>query len=83
MAGWDDINVVQNQKKPSVSDIDKLCVRVLNTEDGKKLMQWLRNQTLERPRWIPGADAANGYFAEGRASIVRDLETKIRRGLDG
>tara|TARA_Y100001973_G_C5197090_1_gene334969 strand:+ start:432 stop:683 length:252 start_codon:yes stop_codon:yes gene_type:complete len=83
MAGWDDINAVQNQKKPSVSDIDKLCVRVLNTEDGKKLMQWLRNQTLERPRWIPGADAANGYFAEGRASIVRDLETKIRRGLDG
>tara|TARA_Y100001938_G_scaffold136236_1_gene198840 strand:+ start:272 stop:523 length:252 start_codon:yes stop_codon:yes gene_type:complete len=83
MAGWDDINAVQNQKKPSASDIDKLCVRVLNTEDGKKLMQWLRNQTLERPRWIPGADAANGYFAEGRASIVRDLETKIRRGLDG
>ena len=83
MAGGDDINAVQNQKKPSVSDIDKLCVRVLNTEDGKKLMQWLRNQTLERPRWIPGADAANGYFAEGRASIVRDLETKIRRGLDG
>ena len=83
MAGWDDIEQMYSPKEPTPSDIDKLCVRVFNTEDGKKLMKWLRNQTLERPRWIPGSDAANGYFAEGRASIVRDLETKIRRGLDG
>ena len=82
MAGWDDIETI-SQTKTEVTEIDKLCVRVLNTEDGKKLLHWLRQQTIERPAWLPGLDSSNGFYQEGRSSVVRELETKIRRGLDG
>jgi hypothetical protein len=82
MAGWDDIEAI-SQTKTEVTEIDKLCVRVLNTEDGKKLLNWLRQQTIERPAWLPGLDSSNGFYQEGRSSVVRELETKIRRGLDG
>jgi hypothetical protein len=80
MAGWDDLDAMQAEFEPKpANDIDKLCLRVFGTEEGQKLLEWLRNQTIEQPCWGPGADASTGYFLEGRCSLVKEIESRIKR----
>ena len=80
MSGWDDIEQVQTgHAPPAIADIDKLALRVLGSEDGAKLLRWLREQTIEQPCWGPGADPSYGYFLEGRCSLVKELEARLQR----
>ena len=80
MAGWDDLDAMQAEFEPKpANDIDKLCLRVFGTDEGQKLLEWLRNQTIEQPCWGPGADASTGYFLEGRCSLVTEIESRIKR----
>ena len=54
MAGWDDIEVAPPKREPKeISDVDKLCLRVFGTEEGQKLLKWLREQTIEQHCWLP------------------------------
>lgn len=83
MAGWDDLEQVLpldiadvNQQR---DDLDRLCLRLLNTEDGQKLMQWLREAVVEQPVALPGSDPSYAYYREGQNSIVKDLEARIIR----
>lgn len=80
MAGWDDLEAVQNSlTPPESSDNDKLCLRVFGTEEGQKLLKWLREQTIEQPCWGPGSDPSYGYFLEGRCSLIKEIESRINR----
>ena len=80
MAGWDDLDAMQAEFEPKpANDIDKLCLRVFGTDEGQKLLGWLRDQTVEQPCWGPGADASTGYFLEGRCSLVKEIESRIKR----
>ena len=80
MAGWDDLEEMQKaMTPPESSDTDKLCLRVFGTEEGQKLLKWLRNQTIEQPCWGPGSDPSYGYFLEGRCSLVKEIESRIDR----
>jgi hypothetical protein len=80
MAGWDDLEAMQAaMEPPQLSDVDKLCQRVFGTEEGQKLLKWLRDQTVEQPCWGPGADPSYGYFLEGRCSLVKEIESRINR----
>jgi hypothetical protein len=83
MAGWDDLEQalpldtqdVQQQR----DDTDRLVLRVMGDEDGKKLMQWLRQSVLEQPVALPGSDSSYAYYREGQNSILRDLEARLIR----
>lgn len=80
MAGWDDLEEIQrSMTPPESSDTDKLCLRVFGTEEGQKLLKWLREMTIEQPCWGPGSDPSYGYFLEGRCSLVKELESRINR----
>lgn len=80
MAGWDDLEAMQQSlEPPKGSDQDKLCLRVFGTEEGQKLLKWLRDQTIEQPCWGPGSDPSYGYFLEGRCSLVKEIEARINR----
>jgi len=57
-------------------------LRVLGTEDGKKLVLWLRQSYLEQPVALPGSASDYAFYREGQNSIVRDLEARISRSLD-
>lgn len=60
-------------------DLNKLCFRVLaSNEDGKKLMEWLRQTIIEHPVAVPGADPSFAFYREGQCSVVRDLENRIK-----
>ena len=80
--GWDGLEFVATDIRDSqqaIEDLNKLCLRVLGSEDGKKLMGWLRASILEQPVAVPGADPSYAFYREGQNSIVRDLESRIQK----
>lgn len=77
---WDEIEGMQQSlQAPVSSDQDKLCLKVFGTEHGQKLLKLLRDQTIEQSCWGPGSDPSYGYFLEGRCSLVKEIETRIKR----
>ena len=85
MAGWDDIDAIPTADIKEVTtkreELDRLAKRVFSTEDGQKLLKWMREVYLENPSWQPGADNSYGYWREGQNAVVRDLEARIRRAI--
>lgn len=85
MAGWEDLegaDIDIRDSSQNRDDLDRLCLRVLGTEDGKKLMQWLRQSFLEQPVALPGSASDYAFYREGQNSVIRDLEARITRSLD-
>jgi hypothetical protein len=80
MSGWEELDSAPPKAAPKeISDTDKLCLRVFSTEEGQKLLKWLREQTIEQHCWLPGAEASYGYFHEGRCNLVKEIETRVQR----
>jgi hypothetical protein len=83
MAGWDDLDQMQtpdvreaNQQR---DDLARLNLRVFSTEDGQKLLQWLRDVYVNVPIAVPGTDPSHAYFAEGQRTVVREIEARINQ----
>jgi len=83
MAGWDDLDQLQtpdvreaNQQR---DDLARLNLRVFGTEDGQKLLQWLRDVYVNVPIAVPGTDPSHGFFAEGQRTVVREIEARINQ----
>lgn len=78
--GWEGLREAEPKKQASEeNEVDLMITRVFSTEDGVKLLEWLRFITIEQPTWYPGEDASHGYAREGQNSLVRELERRIKR----
>ena len=62
-----------------VSHLDLLYATVFNTPDGLKVLKHLESTTTDQPCWFPGNDPSHGYFREGQNSLVRQINSRIRR----
>ena len=79
---WDEINAIGDnsdirevdQKR---EDLSRLTLRVFGSEDGQKLLQWLRDMYVNVPIAVPGTDPSYAFFAEGQRTVVRDIEVRI------
>ena len=60
-------------------DINLLFARTFGTEEGQKVLAWLRDNYLENPSWQPGADSSFGHWREGQNSVIREIEARIKR----
>ena len=83
--GWEGLEAQKQDirdEKQQREDINKLCQRVMGTEDGKKLMEWLRQTIIEHPVAVPGADPSFAFYREGQCSVVRDLEYRIKQAKE-
>ncbi len=83
MSGWEDLDSPQapdvreaDQKR---EDLGRLCLRVFGTEDGQKLLGWLREMYVDVPIAVPGTDPSHAFFAEGCRNVVRDIEARIKQ----
>lgn len=78
--GWEGLREAEPKKQASEeNETDLMITRVFSTEDGVKLMDWLRSITIEQPTWYPGEDPSHGFAREGQNSLVRELERRIKR----
>ncbi len=60
-------------------DLLRLTLRVFGSEDGQKLLEWLREMYVDVPVAVPGADPSHAFFAEGQRNVVRDLIARINQ----
>jgi hypothetical protein len=81
---WDEINAIG--QAPDIrevtqqrEDLARLCLRVFGTEDGQKLLEWLRAVYVNVPIAVPGTDPSHAFFAEGQRNVVRDIEARINQ----
>jgi len=70
-----DIREVTQQRE----DLARLTLRVFGSEDGQKLLQWLRDVYVNVPIAVPGTDPSHAFFAEGQRNVVRDIEARINQ----
>ena len=67
---------------PQASQMDMLYATVFNTPDGLKVLKHLASTTIDQPCWFPGTDPSQGYFREGQNSLIRQINSRIRRAKD-
>lgn len=81
--GWDGIEFLdvkpKNENKDTELETNKAFARTFETEEGKKVLEFLINKTLQQPTWIPGGDNSYGYAREGQNSIIREIQQRIER----
>jgi hypothetical protein len=70
-----DIREVTQQR----DDLARLTLRVFGSEDGQKMLQWLRDVYVNVPIAVPGTDPSHAFFAEGQRNVVRDIEARINQ----
>jgi len=77
---WDEleanITIPEDRKR---DDLDILIARTFSTENGQKVLAWLRETYLENPSWQPGAESSYGFYREGQNAVIRDIEKRIKR----
>lgn len=79
---WEDLEAQQlDVRDPSQAreDLDRLMLRVFATEDGDKLLGWMRQVYVDVPVAAPGTDPSFAWFAEGQRNVVRDIIARIQR----
>lgn len=63
-------------------EINQLCLRVFKTKDGKKLLEWMKSQTLEAPTWDTSRSVFEaipfGMAREGQNGFIRGLLQRIK-----
>lgn len=78
--GWEDLEAVPQDTRDAmtkVDDLNKLCLRVLGSEEGQQLLKWMDSAYLDQPVAVPGSDASYAYYREGQNSVVRDLMMRL------
>jgi len=82
--GWEGLTDLEvDNKPPEASELDKNFFRTFQTEDGEKVLRYLKTCTIDQPTWTPGADASHGYLREGQNSITREIINRLRRCNNG
>ena len=71
----DDIRDVTQARE----DLARLCLRVFGSEDGQKLLGWLKEIYVNVPIAVPGTDPSHAFYAEGCRSVVRDIQARIQQ----
>ncbi len=84
MSGWDELEAADQTEdirevKQRREDLMRLCLRVLGSEDGQKLMTWLQEMYVDVPVAVPGTDPSYAFFADGQRSVVRDLIARVNQ----
>jgi hypothetical protein len=79
---WDELEAINTDIRPADQqreDLSRLCLRVFTTEDGHKLLEWLRQMYVDVPVAVPGNDPSHAFFAEGQRTVVRDIIARINQ----
>ena len=80
--GWESVQVLDQEPINNKDDqfaVDKSFARTFDTEEGKKVLDYLVSKTLNQPTWLPGGDHTFGYAREGQNSIIREIQMRIER----
>ena len=84
--GWEGVNAeaptppVEPERQRN--EIDAALNRILESNDGKTVLNWLVGSYLHQPTWAPGYDKDFGYFREGQNTIIREIVLRADRARE-
>ena len=84
--GWEGVNAeaptppVEPERQRN--EIDAALNRILESNDGKTVLNWLVGSYLHQPTWAPGYDKDFGYFREGQNTILREIVLRADRARE-
>ena len=82
---WDELDAIGQQTEDireadqKRDDLSRLTMRVFSSEDGQKLLDWMKEMYVNVPVAVPGTDPSHAYFAEGQRTVVRAIEARINQ----
>lgn len=77
---WDDLEEAPAfEQEQTGIDLNLQMAKTFASDEGQKVLAWLREFYLERPCWQPGSESSVGMFREGQNSVIRDIENRIRK----
>lgn len=79
---WDELEAIgettdSRAVEQKRDDLSRLVLRVFGSEDGQKLLAWMRDMYVNVPIAVPGTDPSHAFFAEGQRNVIRDIEARI------
>ena len=81
--GWEGVNA-ESPLPPPESDtahgkIDRAIARIMDTEDGETVFEWLVGAYLHQPTWAPGYDKDYGFYREGQNTLIREMLVRAEK----
>jgi hypothetical protein len=81
---WDELEAIGETSDSRAveqkrDDLSRLVLRVFGSEDGQKLLAWMRDMYVNVPIAVPGTDPSHAFFAEGQRNVIRDIEARINQ----
>ena len=84
--GWEGVNAESplplEYSQSEQAELDRSISRIIESEDGQRMMDWLENSVLMQPTWAPGFETDYGYFREGQNHLVRELKHRAERAKE-
>ena len=84
--GWEGGNAASplplQQNETETPEIDRALNRILESDDGEKMLEWLAGAFLHQPAWAPGYDAEFGYYREGQNALIREIINRAERSKE-
>tara|TARA_R110002050_G_scaffold235623_1_gene371522 strand:- start:159 stop:449 length:291 start_codon:yes stop_codon:yes gene_type:complete len=84
--GWDGVNadspLPQIESETFQGELDRSIRRIYESDDGKKLFDWLVGSYLQQPSWAPGYTTDFGFYREGQNTLIRELLMRSERAGD-
>ena len=84
--GWEGVNADSplplQQTETENAELDRALVRIFETDDGERVMQYFFGAYLNQPTWSPGYDSEFGYYREGQNALIRELINRAERARE-
>ena len=84
--GWDGVNAENplplEYSHSQQAEVDRSIKRILESDDGQRMMEWLTESYLLQPTWAPGYQTDFGYFREGQNTLIREIQTRALRAKE-
>jgi hypothetical protein len=75
--GWDSLDGGADVKQ--IDEMTVLYGKVFKTSEGQRVLNHLRQATIEQPVFVAGEDPSFGYVRAGRCEIVRMIENRVEK----
>ena len=84
--GWEGVNADSplplKQTETEAAELDRALNRILESEDGEKMLEWMCGAFLHQPAWAPGYDPEFGYYREGQNALIREIVNRAERSKE-
>ena len=83
--GWEGVNAESPlpPDETQKTELDRSIARISQSDDGKRLMDWLCGAFLHQPTWAPGYTTDYGFYREGQNTLIREILLRGERATNG